>query len=94
MQEASIPGLIRTILIMIGVYYAIKFLSRLFLPVLFRELAHKAQENFNKQQEDLRNMYQNNTYNDSHQYSQTSKNDIPKPTKQVGDYIDYEEVND
>jgi hypothetical protein len=84
MQEASFAGLIRTLIYIIGFYYLFKFLSRIFLPILLQKAANKMQENFNKHQ---------NTYNQqNNQDFQTQKKENLKPTKQVGDYIDYEEV--
>ncbi|WP_394758391.1 DUF4834 domain-containing protein [Flavobacterium sp.] len=71
---------------MIGFYYLVKFLGRIFLPILLKKVVDKAQDNFNKHQG------QNPFNQTNNQDSQTSKKENPKPTKQVGDYIDYEEV--
>ncbi|AIG30550.1 DUF4834 domain-containing protein [Flavobacterium psychrophilum] len=84
MQEASFNGFFRTIIYMIGFYYLIKFLSRIFLPILLQKAVNKVQDNFDKNQNPFNQ--QNN------QDFQTPKKENPKPTKQVGDYIDYEEV--
>jgi Ni,Fe-hydrogenase I cytochrome b subunit len=86
MQEASFSGFFRMIVYMIGFYYLIKILSRIFLPVVMKNVMNKAQENFNRQQSQ-------NPFNQGNtQDFQTSKTETPKPTKQVGDYIDYEEI--
>ena len=69
---------------MIGIYYLVKFLARIFLPIFMKSMVNKVQDNFNKQQ---------GTYNQQqNQDSQTTTKENPKPTKQIGDYIDYEEV--
>ncbi|MEO8235968.1 MAG: DUF4834 domain-containing protein [Flavobacterium sp.] len=86
MQEASFNGFFRTIIYMIGFYYLIKFLSRIFLPILLQKAVNKVQDNFDKHQNQNPFNQQNN------QDSQTPKKENLKPTKQVGDYIDYEEV--
>ncbi len=39
-------GLLRTILIILLIYYGIKILSRIFAPVLFKYAAKKAEERF------------------------------------------------
>lgn len=85
MQTASVPGLIRTLLIIIGIYYAFKILARFLMPILLRKMVQKAEQNF-KQQADF--------YNQNQTKNQTSSNahTTPKPKKQVGEYIDYEEV--
>lgn len=85
MQEASFSGFMKMIIYMIGFYYLIKFLARIFLPIILKNVVEKAQDNFNKQQE-------NYTQNNTNQGFNTSKKENPKPTKQIGDYIDYEEV--
>jgi uncharacterized protein YbcC (UPF0753/DUF2309 family) len=87
MQEASFNGFFKMIVYMIGFYYLVKILARIFLPVLMRNMVNKTQENFNKHQSQ-------NTFNQGNttQDFNTSKKENPKPTKQIGDYIDYEEV--
>ena len=83
MQEASPLSLIEEIVLIILIYYAIKFLAKLFLPVLAKKVVEKAGEQFRKQQE---HQQQTNST------PPTGKRDISHETKKVGDYIDYEEV--
>jgi uncharacterized protein YbcC (UPF0753/DUF2309 family) len=86
MQEASFNGFLRTIIYMIGFYYLIKFLARIFLPVLMKKAVNKVQQDFEKQ-------YNQNGFNQNkNQDFQTKKEENPKPSKQVGEYIDYEEI--
>ena len=86
MQTASVPGFIRTILIIVGIYYAFKILARLLMPFLLRKMVQKAEQNFKQQ---MNNPNQNTTQ------SQNTAASIEKPKskKQVGEYIDYEEVD-
>ncbi|HLP65445.1 DUF4834 domain-containing protein [Flavobacterium sp.] len=84
MQEASFPSFVRTILWIIAIYYILKFLARLFLPVMMRKMVEKAQEQFNQQ-------HQNQFDNSDNPNSSTSEK--PKEKKIVGEYIDYEEVD-
>ncbi|MFY7742263.1 MAG: DUF4834 domain-containing protein [Flavobacterium sp.] len=84
MQTASIPGFIRTILIIIGIYYAFKLISRILLPILLRKMVQKAEKSFQQQME--------------FQQQQQAANQAPPKAKmtekkKVGEYIDYEEVN-
>lgn len=83
MQEASLSNLIQDIFVIVIIYYVIKFLARLFLPVLAKKVVQKAGEQFRQQQEQQQ---QSNTT------PPTGKRDISHETKKVGDYIDYEEV--
>lgn len=91
MQEASFQGLFKTIVYIIGFYYLIKILSRIFMPILMKKVMDKAQDNFNRQYQ--QGNFNNTTTTDT--YSQEKKQrDFKKPTKQVGEYVDYEEIKD
>lgn len=83
MQEASLSNLIQDIFVIVIIYYVIKFLARLFLPVLAKKVVQKAGEQFRQQQEQQQQ---------SNSTPPTGKRDISHETKKVGDYIDYEEV--
>jgi len=77
-------GLLRTILIIIAVYYAGKFLMRIFAPILMKyaasKMEQKVKEQFGQQQKP--------------QEKETPKEPIHKmkSTKKVGEYIDFEEI--
>ncbi|WP_445716625.1 DUF4834 domain-containing protein [Flavobacterium sp.] len=83
METASFTGLIRTIAIIILCYYLFKFAVRIFAPILMQKAVNKMQE---KMQEQYRQ--QQEQYNNTSQSTRTT----PKPKKEVGEYIDYEEV--
>lgn len=86
MQTASMPGFIRTILIIIGIYYAFKLISRILLPILLRKMVQKAEKSFQQQMEFQQQKQQEATNQASPKAKMTEK-------KKVGEYIDYEEVN-
>ncbi|MEO8517489.1 MAG: DUF4834 domain-containing protein [Flavobacterium sp.] len=86
MQEASFPGLIRDIIFFIGFYYLVKFLGRLFLPMIMRKVVSKAQENFNQQAQGHFNTRNNTDF-------QSSKSENKSNKREDGDYVDYEEVD-
>jgi hypothetical protein len=88
MQEASFNGFLRTIIYMIGFYYLIKFLLKIFLPIIMKSMINKAQQNFNNQQQS-QNPFANQQEK-AHNPEPQSRN--PKAKKQVGEYIDYEEL--
>ena len=83
MQAASFSNLIEDIFVILIIYYVIKFLAKLFLPVLAKKVVEKAGEQFRQQQE----QQQQTTATPP-----TGKRDISHEAKKVGDYIDYEEV--
>lgn len=84
MQTASIPGFIRTLLIIIFIYYAIKILARLFLPFLMRKMMQKAGENLNRQAQQFQQQQQQQS---------APKKEMPTSKKKVGEYVDFEEVD-
>ena len=85
MQEASIPGFVRTLLWIVAFYYIFKFLARLFFPILVKKAVEKAEEQFKQQ-------YQNQTNSTDFNPNANPKGDKPRETKKVGEYIDYEEI--
>ena len=91
MQEASVQGFLRTILIILLVYYGLKFISRLLTPYLLKYLSKKAEKRFGEQF---------GQYDDPTQSKQkegeTLIDKMPEKAsnsnKEVGEYVDYEEI--
>ena len=50
MEAASFQGLLDVILFILIFYYAMKFLARLFLPVIAKKVVEKASQQFQQQQ--------------------------------------------
>jgi hypothetical protein len=83
-------GIIKTLIVIALVYYAAKFIIKVFAPLLFSKLLRYMANNVAKQQ--------------SHQHSQNTKVgettiDAKPPTdknmnKNVGEYIDFEEIKE
>ncbi len=94
MDTASFTGFIKTLCIIVLVYYAFKFAMRYLLPILLIKVVKKAGANFQQQQQQYYN--QNNSYSSNTSTSEnTSKqtNEVPKSTKIVGEYIEFEEID-
>lgn len=90
MQEASFSGLLKTIFWIIIIYYAIRFLAKLFLPIVAKKMVEKASEQFQQQNQ----QYQNQQHNQQENPNQTNiKSDKPREKNKVGEYIDYEELD-
>ena len=75
-------GALKVIFYILAFYYVIKFLARLFLPIIAKKVVEKASQQFQQQQENYQN--QNTTQNQTNQK--------PKEKKIVGDYVDFEEI--
>lgn len=91
-QEAGPINMIRTILIILVVYYALRFLMKLFAPFLVKKAMDKMKQKAEQQ-------YQNqNRQNDSTvNEGETVIDKKPQNTKQsnnsVGEYVDFEELD-
>jgi hypothetical protein len=88
-------GLLRTILIILLVWFGLKILARLFAPFLMRFVAKKAEEKFGQQFGGFQN--QNNQRQQQRQKEgETVIDKMPnqnkKSNEKVGEYIDYEEL--
>lgn len=90
MVEASVQGFLRTILILILVYYALKWLGRILFPVLFQKAMKNFEEKARQQQGPM-----NSTENVKE--GETVIDRRPKPeresNKNVGEYVDFEEID-
>ncbi len=88
MESASFEGLLKTILYFVAFYYAFKFIARLLLPVLVKKVVDKASENLKQQKS-----YQNKSASSEEEMLYGSvKSKKPPGTKNVGEYVDYEEI--
>ena len=91
LQEASAVGLVRTILIILLIYFGFKILARLFAPFLLKYVAKKAEQRFGGQ------FGQSNSHKNQKQEKEgeISIDKVPKThtsNKDVGEYVDYEEI--
>ena len=91
MYTASMPGFLRTIIYMIAFYYLFKFAFKLLAPFLMQKAAKKVEDHLKKQFDAHQNQ-QNGNNSQSNVNDKTTKN-TTKPTKKVGEYIDFEEVD-
>ncbi|MDO7171326.1 DUF4834 family protein [Mariniflexile sp. AS56] len=90
LQQASVTGFIRTILIIILIYYGLKVLSRLFAPLLLKYIAKKAEQKFGGQ------FQQRPQQQPTKKEGEVSIDKVPNvktSNKDVGEYVDYEEID-
>lgn len=96
METASLTGAFKVILYFVIGYYVIKFLARLFFPIVIRKVVSKAEESFKQQYQSQQQRNDPSSWQKrpDHQeiVSDTAKSNHPKSTKKVGDYVDYEEI--
>ncbi len=84
--QASFTGILRTILILIAIYYIAKFIMRLVAPYLMRYAA-------NKMEQKMKEQFGNNQSQTHQEDKTTIKNKNPKEKKKIGEYIDFEEID-
>lgn len=89
METASFTGLIKALVWILFIYYALKFLMRLLAPYFLQQVVKKAEQNFQQQQQNYRNQQQQQ----QQQNQQPPSNfENPQEKKKVGEYIDFEEI--
>ena len=90
MQEASIPGLIWILIIILG-YYLVKWMARVLLPVFL----HKAVKNFERKvQEQQGYSPPENNVKEGETVIDKKPSQGKESNNNVGEYVDYEEVDD
>ncbi len=89
MQEASLQGVLKVILIILLIYYGLKVLTRLFGPLLLRYVTKKAGEKFQQQF----SQYQQGQQSTQDEVTIDKKPKQNSSNKDVGEYIDFEEID-
>ncbi|WP_027136493.1 DUF4834 family protein [Gaetbulibacter saemankumensis] len=92
LHQASVPGFLRTILIILLIYYGLKVLSRLFAPFLIKYAAKKAEEKFGGQFSQFQQKQQESMKKEG----EVSIDKMPNKkssNKELGEYVDYEEID-
>ncbi|MFK5879718.1 MAG: DUF4834 domain-containing protein [Flavobacteriaceae bacterium] len=91
MHEASVQGFVRTIFIFIIIYYAVKIIGRFVFPLVIKRFMGKFEQKFRDQQE------QNSPKSDERVGETTIDKTSVKSSKEsnaVGEYVDFEEVDE
>ena len=86
-------GLLRTIAILVIIYYIFKIFSRYIAPIFLKKVMTNVEKKFREQQEQ-----QQHSKDDVGNIGETviakKPTKIKESNKDVGDYVDYEELND
>ncbi len=87
-------GFLRTILIIVVVYYLLKILGRLFAPQLFRYAAKKTEKHFRERFGGFADFdtANKNQKDDMIINEKPSKKSTSNSKEKVGEYIDFEEI--
>jgi hypothetical protein len=91
MQEASLTGVLLTISYIILIYYGLKIIGRYVFPIFLKKILNNVEQKAREQQE-------NQAPKDNIKEGETVIDKRPSQNKEsnnnVGEYIDYEEVDD
>lgn len=86
MQEASFTGLLRTLAIILVIYYGLKIIARYVFPLFIKRTVNKMEDKFRAQQE---------AQQPQQKVGETIIDKKPQTRKKGtdgGEYIDYEEI--
>lgn len=86
MQEASFTGLLRTLAIILVIYYGLKIIARYVFPLFIKRTVNKMEDKFRAQQE---------AQQPQQKVGETVIDKKPQTRKKKaddGEYIDYEEI--
>lgn len=92
LQYASAVGILRTLLIILLVYYGIKIITRILAPLLLRYVAKKAAQRFGGTHGEFQKQQQAPTKKEGEVTIEKIPN-IKTSNKKVGEYVDYEEID-
>ncbi len=88
-------NLLRTLLILVLLYYGFKVITRYLLPFLAKRWVNKAQEQFRQQQGNTTDADEAKRHEGEVKVeSKVSEKENTTDKGQLGDYIDYEEIKD
>jgi len=94
MDIASFGSFLRTLVIIVVIYYAFKFAMRYLFPLFVYKMAKKVERNFQQQQQDFYQQNRSNQEEPSYtNQTDPGKDKFPRSTKVVGEYIDFEEID-
>lgn len=87
-------GLLRTLAIIVIIYYAIKFIGRYILPLFVGKIVNNVEKKFREQQQRQQNQQDKTTGKVGETVIAKKPSDYKEGNKDVGDYVDYEEIKD
>lgn len=92
MDTASFGNFLRTVFYILFFYYLIRFLWRLFFPVIVRKAVSHVEDQFRSQYEAQGYSRQASPRADGDVSIDTSNAKPSREKKKVGEYIDFEEI--
>lgn len=85
---------LRTILIILIVYYSVRFISRVLTPIVFRMFVKRAKRNFQQQFGQFQQQQQKPQKEGDVSVDFNPKKNKQSKSSSLGEYVDFEEVED
>ncbi len=85
-------GFLKTLLIILGVYFLLRILGRILAPRLFQYAVKKTGDRFREAYEQARENGETRFTGPEGEIRGTAKKQKPTSSEQVGEYIDFEEI--
>lgn len=93
MYEASFSGFLKTILIILMVYFGLKLFFKWFGPIILRYIMRKVGKNFERKFNQQQGFNTANRQRKEASSIDDTKSRKTKSNKDVGEYIEYEEID-
>lgn len=93
MLEASLEGVLKTVLIVLLVYFGFKIFFRYFGPMILKYFMKRMGRKFEKQFSQQFGRHTQQEQKNGKTTIDKKPNSVKKSNKNVGEYIDYEEID-
>ena len=93
MQQAELMGFLRTLLIILIVYYSFRFLARIFAPLLLKKVVGNMQAKAKKHHQQKNQQSEKSSTKEGETIIDKNTNSKTQGNNSVGEYVDFEEID-
>ncbi|MBT5289691.1 MAG: DUF4834 family protein [Flavobacterium sp.] len=93
MQQAELMGFLRTLLIILIVYYSFRFLARIFAPLLLKKVVGNMQAKAKKHHQQKNQQSEKSSTKEGETIIDKNPNSKTQGNNTVGEYVDFEEID-
>ena len=93
MQQAELMGFLRTLLIILIVYYSFRFLARIFAPLLLKKVVGNMQAKAKKHHQQKNQQSENSSTKEGETIIDKNPNSKTQGNNSAGEYVDFEEID-
>jgi hypothetical protein len=89
----AIINVLKTLAIIVIIYYALKWLGRIFAPILMKRMVHKMQQQAQQQQQYGQQRQNTTRAREGETVIDKKPSDRKQSNDSVGEYVDFEEID-